>query len=99
MEFGLATKVLYLYGEPIVSSIGQQVILAAGASEGLVPGDQVTVQVELGADDQGVPRPPQEVAVFQVTRVTTWGASAILIGQKEGVVSQGMNARVSAKMP
>jgi len=99
VEFGLATKVLYLYGEPIVSSIGQQVILAAGASEGLVPGDQVTVQVELGADDQGVPRPPQEVAVFQVTRVTTWGASAILIGQKEGVVSQGMNARVSAKMP
>jgi hypothetical protein len=74
-------------------------ILAAGASDGLVPGDQVTVLVEMGNDEKGVPRAPQEIAVLQVTRVTTWGASAILIGQSEGVVAPGMPARVSAKMP
>jgi hypothetical protein len=99
VEFGLRTSIIYMHDSPVVSSIGQHVILAAGASDGLVPGDQVTVQVDMGVDDKGVPRAPQEIAVLQVTRVTTWGASAILIGQTDGVVSTGMAARVTAKMP
>lgn len=99
VEFGLATKVLWLGGDPVVPSIGQHLLLAAGASEGLVPGDQVTIQVELGPDEKGVPRAPRDVAVVQVTRVTNWGASALLIGQNEGVVTPGMAARVTAKMP
>lgn len=99
VEFGLRTSVLYLLGEPAVSSVGQHLILAAGASDGLVPGDQITVQADAGTDEKGVPRSPQDVAVLQVTRVTTWGASAILIGQTEGLVTPGMAARVSAKMP
>jgi len=99
VEFGLRTSIVYMHDSPVVSSIGQHVILAAGASDGLVPGDQVTVQVDMGVDEKGVPRAPKEIAVLQVTRVTTWGASAILIGQTEGVVSAGMAARVSAKMP
>lgn len=99
VEFGLATKVLWLDGDPLVPSIGQHIVLAAGATEGLVPGDQVTIQVELGPDEKGVPRAPRDVAVVQVTRVTNWGASAVLIGQNEGVVTPGMTARVTAKMP
>lgn len=99
VEFGLRTTVVFLAGDPVVSSIGQHMILAAGATDGLVPGDQVTVQVDMGVDEKGVPRAPQDIAVLQVTRVTNWGASAILIGQTEGVVSPGMAARVSAKMP
>lgn len=99
VEFGLRTSVIYLLSNPVVSSVGQHMILAAGASDGLVPGDQITVQVDMGPDDKGVPRAPQDIAVLQVTRVTTWGASAILIGQTEGVVAPGMAARVSAKMP
>ena len=99
VEFGLRTTVLWLSNEPIVPSLGQQMILAAGASDGLVPGDQVTLQMESGKDASGVPLPPGEVAVLQVTRVTTWGASAILIGQTDGVVKPGMAGRVTAKMP
>ena len=99
VEFGLATKVLWLDGDPVVPSIGQHILLAAGAAEGLVAGDQVTIQVEQGPDEKGVPRAPRDVAVVQVTRVTNWGASAILIGQNEGVVTPGMSARVTAKMP
>lgn len=99
VEFGLRTTVLWLSNEPVVPSLGQQMILAAGASDGLVAGDQVTLQVESGMDANGVPLPPSEVAVLQVTRVTTWGASAILIGQSEGVVKPGMAGRVTAKMP
>lgn len=99
VEFGLRTNVLWLYNEPLVPSLGQHMILAAGAADGLVSGDQITLQAEPGMDANGVPLPPGEVAVLQVTRVTTWGASAILIGQTEGVVKPGMAGRVSAKMP
>lgn len=99
VEFGLRTTVVWLSNDPIVPSLGQQVILAAGASDGLVPGDQVTLQLEAGIDANGVPLPPGEVAVLQVTRVTTWGASAVLIGQSEGFVKPGMAGRVTAKMP
>ena len=99
VEFGQRTSVLWLADEPVVPSLGQHLILAAGAKDGLVPGDQVTLQLDMGTDAKGVPLPPHEVAVVQVTRVTTWGASAILIGQTEGVVKPGMAARVSAKMP
>lgn len=99
VEFGQRTSVLWLADEPVVPSLGQHLLLAAGAKDGLVPGDQVTLQLDMGTDAKGVPLPPHDVAVVQVTRVTTWGASAILIGQTEGVVKPGMSARVSAKMP
>ncbi len=99
VEFGPRTTVLWLHAEPVVPSMGQQLILAAGASDGLVAGDQVTLQLEMGTDAQGVPLPPVEVAVVQVTKVTTWGASAILIAQTEGEVRPGMAGRVTAKMP
>lgn len=99
VEFGLRTSVVWLYDEPVVPSLGQHIILAAGASDGVVAGDQITLQVDAGVDANGVPLPPSEVAVLQVTRVTTWGTSAILIGQSEGVVRPGMVGRVTAKMP
>jgi hypothetical protein len=99
VEFGLRTSIVWLYDEPVVPSIGQHMVLAAGASDGLVPGDQVTIQRDLGLDDKGVPLPPLDIAVLQITRVTTWGASAILIAQSEGVITPGMAARVTAKMP
>ena len=44
-------------------------LLAAGASDGLVPGDQVTLQMETGMDANGVPLPPGAVAVLQTKEV------------------------------
>ena len=49
--------------------------------------------------EDGSPLPPQDVAVAQVTRVTPWGASAIIISQTDGGVKTGMTARLSGKMP
>ena len=95
VEFGVQTSLAWLYEEPVLSSIGQQMILAAGASEGLVPGDQVTIQRPTGADMVAM----DDFAVVQVTRVTRWGASAILIGQTDGLLTPGQKARVTAKMP
>lgn len=99
VEFGAKAELLWMQDNPVMPSVGQYMLLAAGAKDGVVPGDQITIQRDMGVDDKGVPLPPEEVAVLQVTRVTTWGASAILISQTDGVVTTGMTGRVTAKMP
>jgi hypothetical protein len=99
VEFGLQTTVAYIYGDPVLPPVGHALIFLAGSADGLVPGDQLTLQRPMGLDDRGVPRAPEDIAVAQVTRVTPWGASAILIAQTDGGVATGMTARVTAKMP
>jgi hypothetical protein len=53
----------------------------------------------MGNDERGQPLPAQDVATVRVTRVTQWGASAIIIGQTDGGVRTGMTAVVTGKMP
>jgi len=99
VEFGTRTALIWMYDEPVLPGIGQQVIFAAGSGDGLVPGDQITLQRDLGNDSRGVPLPPEDIAVAQVTRVTQWGASAIVLATADGGTVTGMAARVTAKMP
>lgn len=99
VEFGLTTTVAYIYGDPVLPPLGHQLIFAASASDGLVPGDQLTIQRAMGRGADGNELPPQDIAVAQVTRVTPWGASAIIIGQTDGGVETGIAARVTGKMP
>jgi hypothetical protein len=99
VEFGAATKLVWVYNDPVIPTMGNQVILGAGAPEGLVPGDQVTLMRDLGNDINGRPLPPDDVAVVRITKVTQWGASGIMIFQTDGGVAKGMDARVTAKMP
>jgi len=99
VEFGLATTIAYMYGEPVLPPVGHQIIFAASESDGLVPGDQLTLTVPGTRAADGTTLAPQDVAVAQVTRVTRWGASAIIISQTDGGVHTGMAARVTGKMP
>lgn len=99
VEFGLATNISYMYGEPVLPPVGHQIIFSAKASDGLVPGDQLTLQVPASTAADGSALPAQDIAVTQVTRVTQWGASAIIIGQTDGGIKTGMAARVTGKMP
>lgn len=99
VEFGVATTVAYMYGEPVLPPVGHQLIFSAKASDGLVPGDQLTLSVPGVPAADGTQMPPRDVAVAQVTRVTPWGASAIIISQTDGGVKTGMAARVTGKMP
>lgn len=99
VEFGASTTVAYIYGDPVVPPIGHQLIFAAGTDEGLVPGDQITISRSMGRGADGNELPPQDLAVAQITRVTPWGASAIIIGQTDGGVRTGLSARVTGKMP
>ncbi len=99
VEFGVKTTLAYLYGNPVLPPVGHQIIFAAGSGQGIVTGDQVTLQVEMGNDERGQPLPPQDVATARVTRVTQWGASAIIIRQTDGGLREGMTAVVTGKMP
>jgi hypothetical protein len=99
VEFGLSTTITYMYGDPVLPPVGHQIIFGAKASDGIVPGDQFTLQVPGNTASDGTVLPPQDIAVAQVTRVTPWGASAIIISQTDGGIKTGMAARVSGKMP
>jgi hypothetical protein len=99
VEFGLATHVSWLDYKPVLPGSGAYLVLAASAKDGLVPGDQVTLFRTRGEDSKGVELPDEEVAVAQVTRVTPWGAAAIVLRTLQAGVAEGMKARVTAKMP
>jgi LysM repeat protein len=99
VEFGVATTVTYIYGDPVLPPVGHQIIFGAKASDGVVPGDQLTLQIAGSVAADGSVLPAQEVAIAQVTRVTPWGASAIIISQTDSGIKTGMAARVSGKMP
>jgi LysM repeat protein len=99
VEFGLATRVSWLDYNPVLPGSGSYLILAAKAKDGIAPGDQVTLLRSRGADSKGVDLPDEEVAVAQVTRVTPYGAAAIVLRTLQAGVAQGMKARVTAKMP
>ena len=99
VEFGPSMTVVWLYDTPVLPTIGQYLILSAGAKEGLVPGDQVSLRRDIPGDGFGPALPDAEVAVAQVTRVTPWGATAVVIQQQQAGIYDGMRARVTAKMP
>ena len=99
IEFGLATRVTWIDYDPVLPGSGTYIILAAGANDGLAPGDQVTLMRNRGEDSKGVALPDEEVAVAQITRVTPQGAAAIILRTLQAGVTLGMKARVTAKMP
>ena len=88
---GRDTRVRWISGASVLSAPGQYLIVGAGSNEGLVSGDQLSLR-DVGNSEV-------EVGVAQVTRVTTRGATAIVLHVRNGGVAIGGLARVSAKMP
>jgi LysM repeat protein len=99
VEFGLATRIRWVYADPRLPARGTPLILDAGAAQGLVPGDQVTIRTAAGATPGTTGLPESDVAVAQVVRVTQWGASAMLIDVRAAGTQAGAQAVVTAKMP
>ncbi|HVT37750.1 MAG TPA: LysM peptidoglycan-binding domain-containing protein [Gemmatimonadaceae bacterium] len=96
---GLTTKVTWLYNEPVLPTTSHYIIFAANARDGLQPGDQLSLRREHRAERYGPVRSEEEVGVAQVTRVTLWGASGIIIMQQQVGIIEGMHAMLTAKMP
>jgi LysM repeat protein len=99
VESGLKTKVTWLYSQPVLATTSHYLIFAANAKDGLQPGDQVSLRREHNAERYGPVVSQEEVGVAQVTRVTLWGTSAIVIMQHQVGIIEGMQAMVTARMP
>lgn len=97
IDFGVSTRISWIYADPKLTGVGGALILSATGAQGLVSGDQVTLRrprPESGAD-----LPDEDLAVAQVTRVTPWGTSAVILSLQDAGIVAGMKAQVTAKMP
>lgn len=97
-DYPLRAKVLWIRNEPVLASLQSYVILSATSSAGVRPGDQFTL-----FDDRrhlaGRRTPPVATAVVTVVRVTPFASTAIVVGQTQPMIHEGMPARLTAKMP
>jgi hypothetical protein len=95
VEFGIATQVVWIYANPLLPAGGHELVFSATQANGLVTGDQLTLR----RAGTSAGSPDEELGVAQVTRVTPWGVSAILLEGRDAGIAVGMRATVSAKMP
>lgn len=99
VEFGAPTKLAWVLDTPVLVQLGQYMILTLTSSDGVVPGDQVTLFAGMGTGEQGEQHAPHAAAVVQVLRVTPYGASAIVLNRSQAAITTGMDGRITAKMP
>ncbi|MDQ8145369.1 MAG: LysM peptidoglycan-binding domain-containing protein [Gemmatimonadota bacterium] len=94
LESGPAVTVLWVEGDALIPTTGQEVILSAPADGSrLRPGDQVTFTGRAAAGESAL------VATLRVVKVTPQGATARVVSQGLGRLERGMNGRVSARVP
>jgi hypothetical protein len=100
LDNGVKAKVLYVSSNPVQPTIGYYVVLSASERDGVHLGDQFTLLRPRMRDDvTGLWLPEQDIATAQVVRVGPSSSSAIVIAQTMPAISNGDDARLTAKMP
>lgn len=99
VEFGTISRIQWVQGDPVIPAPGHFLVLSATAKDGLAPGDQVTLLRDGGTDANGNVVGDEDVGMAQITRVTPYGASAVLLRQTGPTIGVGTRVRVTAKMP
>ena len=97
---GPSTTIRWVYGEPVLPSVGNYVVLGVSSRNGVRVGDEYQIYRRRPKPSESVVNdPPVPVAKLQVVRVTTFGATAVVIGQEQPQIQEGMPARVIARIP
>jgi hypothetical protein len=99
VDLGVRGRVIWVASKAVLPSIQHYLLIDASRKDGVSLGDQFTLmqgRVEL---DRGVRLPEQPVALAQVVRVTERGATVMIVDQVQAKVREGMEARLTAKMP
>ena len=98
---GPSTKIQWIFGEPVLPSVGSFVVLATSARNGVRMGDEFTVYMprKKNEDDHHPDDPEILISKMQVVRSTPYGVTAVIVGQEQPAIREGMNARITAKMP
>jgi hypothetical protein len=97
---GPSTKITWVSGEPVLPSVQSFIVLAASSAQGVRMGDEFVIYKGRVRGEDGMPGDP-EIAIgrAQVVRSTPFGVTAVVLGQDQPAIQQGMTARVAARMP
>jgi nucleoid-associated protein YgaU len=96
---GPSTKITWIYGEPVLSSVQNFIVLNVSSRNGVQMGDEFLIY-EPRKDNEGqIDSPDIPIGKAQVVRSTPYGVTAVIVGQGQPLIREGMTARVTAKMP
>jgi LysM repeat protein len=99
VDLGVRSRVIWVASRAVLPSIQHYLLIDASRKDGVSLGDQFTVMRGHTELDRGVKLPEQPIALAQVVRVTERGATVMIVDQVQPKVSEGMEARLTAKMP
>jgi hypothetical protein len=99
VDLGVRSRVIWVASKAVLPSIQHYLLIDASRKDGVSLGDQFTVMRGRVSLDRGVRLPEQPVALAQVVRVTERGATVMIVDQVQPKVREGMEARLTAKMP
>ena len=96
---GVRGKVIYVYNDPVLPTIGHYILISQTSKDGVEVGDEITfIDNSTGRGDEN-PAPPVVAAIAQVVRVTPFATTAIIVRQAQPTVRDGMPARLTGKLP
>jgi hypothetical protein len=97
---GPSTKISWIHGNPLLPSIGHYIVLEVTNKNGVRPGDEYQVyRPRPKASESQVNDPPVPIGKLQIVKTTAFGSTAVVIGQQQPVIEEGMPARVIARIP
>ena len=97
---GPSAEITWIYGEPVLPSVQNFIVLNVSSLNGVRMGDEFIIFKPAAKAEEGLPRERETlIAKAQVVRSTPYGVSAVIIGQEQPSIKEGMSARLSAKMP
>ncbi len=99
VDLGVRGRVIWIASKAVLPSVQHYLLIDASRKDGVSLGDQFTLMQGREELDRGVRLPEQPVALAQVVRVTERGATVMIVDQVQPKVREGMEARLTAKMP
>ena len=96
---GIRGTVLYIHNEPVLPTIGYYVLISPNSRTGIQVGDEVSFIDNTTGPEQLNHAPPVIAGVAQVVRVTPFATTAIIIRQTQPTIRDGMQVRLTGKMP
>jgi LysM repeat protein len=97
---GPSTVIKWVYGEPVLPSVQNFVVLGVSSRQGVRMGDEFVIYLPPPKPEEGQLKDPDIlISKAQVVRATPYGVTAVIVGQEQPAIKEGMAARVSARMP
>jgi hypothetical protein len=97
---GPSTTVKWIYGEPVLPSVQAYVLLDVSSEHGVHMGDEFLIYKEREKQERGqLDDPEVPIGKAQVVRSTPFGVTAVVLGQEQPAIREGMPARIIARMP